>query len=61
MSALTVGSEQKHRIREWVGIVRASFGLENAQDLLVDLDRALPGWTIKGLVVRLAYRLLKGM
>jgi methionine-gamma-lyase len=52
---------QKRRIREWMGngIVRASIGLENAQDLIADLDRALRGCTLKGLVAPLAYRLLK--
>jgi cystathionine beta-lyase/cystathionine gamma-synthase len=50
----------KARIREWMGngIVRASVGLENAQDLIADLDRALRGRTFKGLVGPLAYRLL---
>ena len=50
----------KARIREWMGngIIRASVGLENAQDLIADLDRALRGRTFKGLVGPLAYRLL---
>lgn len=34
---------QKERVREWManGIVRAIIGLENAQDLIADLDQAL--------------------
>jgi hypothetical protein len=40
------------------GIVRASIGLENLQDLIADLDQALRGRTWKGLVGPLAYRLL---
>jgi cystathionine beta-lyase/cystathionine gamma-synthase len=53
---------QKRRIREWMGdgIVRASIGLENADDLVADLDRALRGRTLKGLIAPLAYRLLGG-
>jgi len=51
---------QKARIREWMGdgIVRASVGLENVEDLIADLDRALRGRTFKGLVGPLAYKLL---
>jgi cystathionine beta-lyase/cystathionine gamma-synthase len=50
---------QKRRIRAWMGdgIVRASIGLENADDLIADLDRALRGRTLKGLIAPLAYRL----
>jgi len=52
---------QKVRIREWTGsgILRASIGLENADDLIVDLDQALRAKTIKGAVGPLAYRLIK--
>jgi methionine-gamma-lyase len=51
---------QKKRIREWMGdgIVRASIGLENVEDLIADLDQALLGRTFKGLLGPLAYRLL---
>jgi cystathionine beta-lyase/cystathionine gamma-synthase len=51
---------QKARIREWMGdgIVRASIGLEDPEDLMADLDQALRGRTLKGLVGPLAYRLL---
>jgi methionine-gamma-lyase len=51
---------QKRRIRRWMGdgIVRASIGLENADDLIADLDQALRGRTFKGLLGPLAYRLL---
>jgi len=52
---------QKARIGEWMGegIVRASVGLENVQDLIADLDQALRGRTFKGLVGPAAYALLK--
>ncbi len=51
---------QKARLREWMGdgLVRASVGLEDPQDLIADLDRALRGRTFKGLVGPLVYRLL---
>ena len=56
-----LGSEQKARIRQWtgVGIMRASIGLENPQDLIADLDQALNSRTFKGAVGPLAYRLMK--
>ena len=41
------------------GIVRASVGLEDADDLIADLDQALCGRSFQGLVGPLAYRLLK--
>ena len=52
---------QKKRIREWTadGIVRASIGLENADELIADLDQALNAKTVKGAIGPLAYRLLK--
>jgi cystathionine beta-lyase/cystathionine gamma-synthase len=52
---------QKACIGEWMGegIVRASVGLENVQDLIADLDQALHGHTFKGLVGPAAYALLK--
>jgi hypothetical protein len=40
------------------GIVRASIGLEHAGDLIADLDQALRGRTLKGLVAPLVYRLM---
>jgi cystathionine beta-lyase/cystathionine gamma-synthase len=51
---------QKARIRQWTGdgIVRASIGLEDPGELIADLDQALRGRTLKGLVGPLAYRLL---
>jgi methionine-gamma-lyase len=51
---------QKAGIRKWMGdgIVRASIGLEDPEDLIADLDRALRARTFKGLVGPLAYRLL---
>lgn len=54
--------KQKASIREWTGdgIVRVSVGLENFQDLIEDLDKALRGRSIRGLVGPLAYRYLKG-
>jgi len=53
--------QQKTHIREWTGegIVRASIGLENADDLIADLDQALNAKTIKGLVGPAAYELMK--
>lgn len=52
---------QKTRIREWTGdgIVRVSAGLEAADDLLADLDQALRGRSVKGLVGPAAYTVLK--
>ena len=54
-------AEQKARIREWTGagIVRASIGLEDPDDLIADLDQALSARTFKGLVGPLAYGLMK--
>ena len=56
-----LSAEQKARIREWTGegIVRASIGLENTDDLIADLDQALSSRTFKGAVGPLAYRLMK--
>ena len=53
---------QKASIREWTdeGIVRASIGLENPDDLIADLDQALRGLSVRGLIGPLAYQLLKG-
>jgi cystathionine beta-lyase/cystathionine gamma-synthase len=57
-----LSAAQKAGIREWMGegIVRASIGLENPQDLIADLDQALRGRTFRGLVGPLAYRIMKG-
>jgi len=54
--------EQKMRIREWTGdgIVRASVGLESAEDLIRDLDQALNARTFKGWAGSLAYQVMKG-
>ena len=53
---------QKQSIREWTGdgIIRASIGLESADDLIADLDQALCGRTLRGAVGPLAYKILKG-
>jgi cystathionine beta-lyase/cystathionine gamma-synthase len=53
--------EQKRRIREWTGegLVRASIGMESADDLIRDLDQALRARTFKGLVGPLAYGVMK--
>jgi len=53
--------EQKRRLREWTGegIVRASIGLENAQDLIRDLDQALRARSFKGWVGPTSYQLMK--
>lgn len=60
-SAPYLSVEQKKRIRQWAGegIMRASIGLENSQDLIEDLDQALSGRTLKGLFGPLVYRLIK--
>ncbi len=52
---------QKASIRAWTGdgILRASIGLENPDDLIADLDQALTSRTFKGAVGPLAYRLMK--
>jgi len=52
---------QKKRIREWTGdgLIRASLGLESAEDLVRDLDQALRARTFKGLVGPIAYQALK--
>jgi methionine-gamma-lyase len=54
-------AEQKTRIREWTGdgIVRASIGLENSNDLIADLDQALTSRTVKGAMGPLVYKLMK--
>ena len=56
-----LNADQKTNIRSWTGegVVRASIGLENADDLIEDLDRALTAKTIKGMVGPAAYELLK--
>jgi len=53
--------KQKRCIREWTGegIIRASIGLENADDLIKDLDQALNARTLKGAVGPLAYEIMK--
>ncbi len=53
--------EQKERIREWTGegIIRASIGLENVDDLRRDLDQALYARTFKGWLGPLAYRVMR--
>jgi methionine-gamma-lyase len=55
-----LSSEQKAGIRQWMGdgIVRASIGLENVQDLICDLDQALRGRSLKGLIGPFVYRLM---
>jgi methionine-gamma-lyase len=55
--------EQKSRIRKWMGegIIRASIGIESADDLIRDLDRALRARTFKGWVGPLAYQIMKKM
>ncbi|MBN1877034.1 MAG: PLP-dependent transferase [Anaerolineae bacterium] len=54
---------QKRHIREWTGdgILRASIGLENPDDLIRDLDQALRARTFKGWIGPLAYRIMKNM
>jgi cystathionine beta-lyase/cystathionine gamma-synthase len=54
---------QKAAIRKWMGdgIVRVSVGLEDVLDLVSDLDQALRGRTVKGMVGPAAYEALKRM
>jgi cystathionine beta-lyase/cystathionine gamma-synthase len=61
-SATYLTPGQKKAIREWTGegIVRASIGLESPADLVADLDQALRGRSLRGVVGPLAYKLLKG-
>jgi cystathionine beta-lyase/cystathionine gamma-synthase len=61
-AAAYLTTAQKRSIREWTGdgIVRASIGLESADDLIADLDQALRGRTLRGTVGPLAYKILKG-
>ena len=56
-----LNAEQRKRIREWTGdgIVRASIGLENPDDLITDLDQALRARTVKGKIGPLAYQVMK--
>ncbi len=58
----SLSAAQKAGIRVWMGdgIVRASIGLENPDDLIADLDQALRARTFRGLVGPLAYRIMKG-
>jgi methionine-gamma-lyase len=60
-AAAYLTAEQKKRIRQWAGdgVVRASIGLEDTQDLIDDLDQALRGSTFKSLIGPLAYQLMK--
>ncbi|MFH2038772.1 MAG: PLP-dependent aspartate aminotransferase family protein [Chloroflexota bacterium] len=53
---------QKNSIRAWTGegIMRASIGLESADDLVADLDQALRARTLRGMAGPLAYKVLKG-
>jgi methionine-gamma-lyase len=53
---------QKASIRDWTGdgIVRISVGLEDPADLIADLDQALRGRSVRGLVGPMAYQLMKG-
>ncbi len=62
-SAPYLTREQKEHIREWMGegIVRVSVGLEDPQDLIADLDQALRGRTVRGILGPVAYQLLKRM
>jgi cystathionine beta-lyase/cystathionine gamma-synthase len=56
-----LSAAQKAGIRAWMGdgIVRASIGLEDPEDLIADLDRALSARSVKGLAGPAAYAALK--
>jgi methionine-gamma-lyase len=58
--AAYLSARQKASIREWTGdgIVRASIGLEDTNDLIADLDRALRARSFKGLAGPLALSLM---
>jgi cystathionine beta-lyase/cystathionine gamma-synthase len=60
-AAAYLNETQKRSIRQWTGdgIVRASIGLESADDLIADLDQALRGRSLRGAVGPLAYKILK--
>jgi len=60
-TATYLSAAQKAHIREWTGegIVRVSVGLEDAGDLIADLDQALRARSAKGLVGPAAYAALK--
>ena len=61
-AATYLSTAQKSSIREWTGegIMRASIGLESANDLMADLDQALKARTLRGAAGPLAYKILKG-
>jgi methionine-gamma-lyase len=61
-AATYLSEAQKQSIRLWTGdgIIRASIGLESADDLIADLDQALRSRTLRGAVGPLAYKILKG-
>jgi cystathionine beta-lyase/cystathionine gamma-synthase len=56
-----LSAEQKQSIRAWTGegMIRASIGLENADDLIRDLEQALQGRTWRGVAGPVAYQILK--
>ncbi|RPI88886.1 MAG: hypothetical protein EHM32_13385 [Spirochaetales bacterium] len=56
-----LSSDQKKSIREWMGdgLVRISTGLEDVEDLIEDIDRALRGRTFKSVAAPAAYAVLK--
>ena len=60
-AAQYLNADQKKRIREWTGagIMRASVGLEDPDDLVMDLDQALKARTFKGFIGPLAYKAIK--
>lgn len=60
-SAAYLTDTQKKGIREWMGdgVVRASVGLENVDDLIADLDAGLSAKTIKGFAGKIAYEAMK--
>jgi len=60
-SASYLNKTQKDRIRMLAGegVVRASIGLEDPQDLIADLDQALNARTFKGVFGPLAYKMMQ--
>ena len=56
-----LSADQKTNIRQWTGdgIISASIGLDDPDDLIANLDQVLKSRTFKGTVGPFAYRLMK--
>jgi cystathionine beta-lyase/cystathionine gamma-synthase len=60
-AAAYLTTQQKSDIKDWTGegVMRLSVGLENADDLIQDLDQALRARTFKGMIGSPIYQLIK--